>query len=62
MSSEDFLDAVLVLNKSLQSNNSKYPLVCAVTSNIYNIDLALSLIYQGIIVEYIPCLQYSDIT
>jgi hypothetical protein len=36
LSSYDYLDAVLVLNASLKSQDTKYPLVCAVTEDIYD--------------------------
>ena len=36
LSSEDYLEAVLVLNYSLRLVNSQYPLVVYVTNQVYN--------------------------
>ena len=34
LSTESYLEAVLVLNQSLRNVNSEYPLVCMVTDNL----------------------------
>lgn len=58
LSSQDYLDAVLVLNKSLQATQSKYPLLVMVTKSIcsYTLELLQS---QGILTEVVDDLQYS---
>ena len=60
LSSEDYLDAVLILNKSLRDVNSQYPLVVMVTNNIANDQLIFILNANGIIWEVIDYLSYSQ--
>lgn len=59
LSSEDYIDAVLVLNESLKMVNAQYPLVCAVTNNLNKTELITRLIAAGIRIEWIEPLEYS---
>lgn len=61
LSTEDYLDAVLVLNLSLRDVNSKYPLVCGVTESLKNNNYVInSLKKEGIRVEFIKNLTYNQ--
>ena len=62
LSTLDYLDAVLVLHKSLKDVKSRYPLVCGLTEDLYLKEAVEFLIEKGIIVEKIQKLQYSEIT
>lgn len=59
LSTESFLEAVLVLNQSLKNVNSEYPLVCMVTNNL-NEKITKILESQNIIVEIVPNIEYSE--
>jgi len=59
LSSEDYLDAVLVLNRSLKYSKSNYALVVAVTEDIYD-KVHDILCEDGCIVEKIERISYSD--
>lgn len=59
LSTEDYLDGVRVLKKSLEHTESQYPFICAVTEDIYKRALVASLEGQGIIVKKIQRLEYS---
>ena len=60
LSSENYLEAVLVLNSSLRENKSKYPLVVAVTENIFIPEIIEPLKKHHIFVEKIPLLEYCS--
>lgn len=59
LSTTNYLDAVLVLNKSLKQVNSKYPLVAVVVDTIFTPKLEKILRKNGIFFEVVPPLQYS---
>ena len=59
LSSEDYLDAVLVLNRSFKGVNSKYPLICGLTEDLKsNTSITRPLAREGIKVEVIKRLTY----
>ena len=60
LSSENYLDAVLVLHESLKDVGSQYPLVCAVTKNCNSTKLITRLMSENIRIEWIDNLIYSD--
>lgn len=60
LSSKDYLDAVMVLALSLQKVNSKYPLIVAITKEIYTERINLLLTKIGCKIKIIEKLQYSD--
>lgn len=62
LSTEDYLDAVLVLNESLKDVSSQYPLVCAVTKNLNKTELITRLMTAGIHIEWIESREYSENT
>ena len=63
LSSEDYLDGVLVLNKSLQMVNAQYPLFVMVTENISKNKKILTLLNSaGIVYTIIEMLSYSEET
>lgn len=62
LSSENYLEAVLVLNRSLRATNSDFPLVCGMTDTIQNPTVKRILYEEGIIVENIPSLEYNEST
>lgn len=64
LSSLDYLNAVLILNKSLRYVKSKYPLMVMVTEDLTknNKELFNLLRKHGIIPEEVPKLSYSNIT
>lgn len=60
LSTEDYLDAVLILNMSLKEVDSKYPLVCGVTESLKeNEHVVTSLQNEGIKIEFIKNLTYN---
>lgn len=60
LSTTDYLDAVLVLNKSLQKVNSKYPLLTMVVDTIFTPELEKCFQKHGIQYHTVPPLQYSQ--
>lgn len=61
LSTEDYLDAVLILNMSLRDANSKYPLVCGVVESLKeNNHIINSLNQAGIKIEFIKELTYNQ--
>lgn len=60
LSTESYLEAVLVLNQSLRNVNSEYPLVCMVTDNLDTDRITKILESQDIIVEIVPNIKYSE--
>lgn len=62
LSTTDYLDAVLVLNKSLQKVNSKYPLLTMVVDTIFTPEMEACFQKHGIQYHTVPPLQYSDKT
>ena len=60
LSTTDYLDAVLVLNKSLQKVNSKYPLLAMVVDTIFTPELEKCFQEHGIKYHTVPPLQYSQ--
>lgn len=62
LSSLDYLDGLLVLNKSLQRVNSKYPLVAVITKDIFSKELYDICQEHGIKVEVVFPLQYCEKT
>ena len=61
LSSEDYLPAVLILNQNLKDVNSKYPLLVAVTENIFE-KVKSYLIKENILYKVIPFIEYSKRT
>lgn len=61
LSTEDYLPAVLILNQNLKDVNSKYPLLVAVTENIYE-QVKPYLDAENILYKIIPFLEYSQAT
>ena len=59
LSSEDYLPAVLILNQSLKNVNSQFPLLVAVTENIFE-NVKPYLIQENILYKVIPFLHYSQ--
>lgn len=59
LSSEDYLDAVLVLHESLKDVQAKFPLICGVTKNLNSTQLITKLMSSGIHIEWIEPLEYS---
>lgn len=59
LSTESYLEAVLVLNQSLKNVNSDYPLVCMVTDNLNIERIKKILESQDIIVEVVKNIEYS---
>ena len=62
LSTKDYLDAVLVLKRSMEEVHTEYPLVCGITEDIFTPDIVQPLSQMGIIVERISRLQYSEET
>ena len=63
LSSKDYLEAVLVLNYSLQLTKSKYPLIVACTSDVFNDKQIIKILNQEkIIVEQINKIEYNQQT
>lgn len=62
LSSENYLEAVLVLKRSLDHVKSEYPLICGVTTDIYTEKVVGILKKEGILVEKIERLEYSIYT
>ena len=61
LSTEDYLDAVLVLNASLRDVSSKYPLVCAITEDLKeNSYVVGTLKKESVKIEFIKRLAYSE--
>ena len=61
LSSEDYLPAVLILNQNLKNVNSRYPLLVAVTENIYE-TVKPYLEAENILYKLIPFLEYTKET
>lgn len=59
LSSEDYIDAVLVLAASLNKVRSRFPLLVAIVEDIYNEELDYLLKEFGCDIEVVPRLQYS---
>lgn len=59
LSSLNYLDAILVLNYSLQQVNSKYSLTVMITEEIYNDKLSILLQYNNIKFHIIKSLFYN---
>lgn len=62
LSTENYLDAVLVLNKSLKEVKSKYPLLVMITDMIVSKKLIHILEKNDILFSIIPTLNYSNKT
>lgn len=63
LSSIDYLEAVLVLNRSLRAVKSKYPFVVAITREVYKHKEIISILTEeNIIIEHIPTLLYNPAT
>ena len=62
LSSDNYLTAVLALNRSLQIVKSSYPFVVALSENMYRPEILDILKQEGIGHECVPSLQYSDFT
>lgn len=63
LSSIDYLEAVLVLNSSLQKVKSKYKLVVACTPNVYSNEKIIDILQkEDIIIEKIPWFEYNEQT
>ena len=60
LSTTDYLDAVLVLNKSLQKVNSKYPLLAMVVDTIFTPELENCLRNNCIVYEVVSPLSYCQ--
>ena len=61
LSSEDYLPAVLILHKNLKQVQSQYPLIVAVTENIFN-QVKPYLEQERILYKIIPFLEYTQET
>lgn len=61
LSSEDYLPATLILNQNLKDVNSRYPLLVAVTENIYE-QVKPYLEAENILYKIFPFLEYSEAT
>lgn len=61
LSSEDYLLATLILNQNLKNVNSKYPLLVAVTDNIFE-QVKPYLIQENILYKVIPFIEYDEKT
>lgn len=59
LSTNDYLDAVLVLNKSLQRVNSKYPLLVMVVNTIFTPEMEAIFRHNNIFYETVEPLSYS---
>ncbi len=62
ISTEDYIDGALVLQKSLRAVNSQYPLVVALTEDLYNLKNVRRLQSENIYIEKINRLEYSERT
>lgn len=63
LTTKDYLEAVLVLNKSLKKVKAKYPLVVACTPNIYNNEIIKNILNtEKIIIEKISWYEYTPKT
>lgn len=60
LSTSNYLDAVLVLNKSLRRVHSKYPLLVALTENVNNPEIISKLEQHHILWEVVQPLQYHS--
>lgn len=60
LSTKDYLNAVLVLNKSLKNVKSQYPLLVMVVDTIFNTELKTIFQYHAINYEVVSPLQYSQ--
>lgn len=60
LSSENYLDAVLVLKKSLEQVKSQYELIVAVTDNLKQTKIESILLGFNLIIEWIKPLNYND--
>lgn len=60
LSSENYLEAVLVLNLSLKKWGTRYPLICAVDKNIYSEKIKTKLEENDIIIELVNHLEYPE--
>ena len=62
LSSIDYLEAVLVLNRSLKQVRSKYPFAVAIPQPLINKEIIEILEKEKIIIKQIPWLEYNNIT
>ena len=60
VSSIDYLKPAIVLQESLKAVNSKFPLVIAITKDLYTFDTLKILNRYGCLYEVINRLEYSD--
>lgn len=59
LATEDYLDAVLVLNESLKRTKNQYPLIAAITDSIFSYEILDTLQLFNIPYVVIPRLEYS---
>ena len=57
LSSNDYLDGVLVLNENLKQLNSQYPLLCLINETISN-EVRDILTYFGIEYKELPAIRF----
>lgn len=63
LSTIDYLEAVLVLNRSLKKVKSKYPLIAATTPKVFqNKEIISILEKENIIIEPVPWIEYNKET
>ena len=63
LSSVDYLNAVLILNKSIKQSKSQYPLVVMVTENLQNNKGLITTLQENKInIAIVPVLHYSPST
>lgn len=60
LSTENYLDAVLVLNKSLKNVHAQYPLLVMVVDTIFTPTMKEIFHKNGIVYETVPPLEYSQ--
>lgn len=60
LSTKNYLDAVLVLNKSLQNVKSQYPLLVMVVNTIFDAEVEAAFQHHNIACEVVSPLQYSE--
>ena len=60
VSTQNYLKGAMVLNRSFKEAHSKYPFIVALTENLYKKEIVDILEKDGIIVEKIEKLEYTD--
>lgn len=60
LSSQDYLKAVLILNRSLKAVGSKYPLIAMIPKSVINVLIRDICQRENILIEIVPDIQYND--